>query len=448
MQQQTNPYYVEPMNLLPGVQALGGGMQHMAKQRVRQSALEKFKAGDYEAVADMIMKYPYLKQDIAAMTGMKDEEAKIIANLAKHAKVGNLGPLHAYAQKLNQSGFNAQPFLDMYEMGVDPTKKEEFQKNMDQIISVFAPDDFKKMIAAGKTGGDKSYKGQSAWFETPEGKQKAGLPIYKEGKFGIEFADVPTGYERLDEKGRTITDRLTENLMDRQNMNAEDAKKLANELNQKLNIEPLIKDAVTKAEIRAKSEEQQVQKLITDTVEVSKRLPDWRRVLTLMDRIENGVVTGGIAKWGKQIKDWLDLTKPPASLDEVTQILARDMLKQLKPLLGAQFSEKENKALEAIEAGISRSTAANINHIRNSIGQAEEAIKFAIPFAEERNQKDSVNIMNKYLEYTYDYSQDQKLKYAPSERFPEPEIEQSGPNRLTPEQREQLLKDAEILRNR
>jgi len=128
---------------------------------------------------------------------------------------------------------------------------------------------------------------------------------------------------------------------------------------------------------RGGAEEGRAQENITGALLAADALPQLRRTLGLLDEVE----TGGLA--GVMIKAKRLIGQESADEGELSFNLSKNVMKQLKPTFGAAFTEKEGRQLTAIEAGISKSPAANKKLIRLAIKITLNAIQ--------RGQRAAVN---------------------------------------------------------
>lgn len=87
------------------------------------------------------------------------------------------------------------------------------------------------------------------------------------------------------------------------------------------------------------------------------------RAIDLLDQVR----TGGYQSAKKSVTDFLGMT--PADEAEFAYLTGKTVLGQLKDTFGAQFTNEEAKRLESLEAGLGRSSEANmriLNRARNS----------------------------------------------------------------------------------
>lgn len=421
MQQQSNPYYVEPMNLLPGIQDLQSGMQSQAKQRIRQSAIEKFKSGDLEGMSELVLKHPWLKDDITAMTGVKDDQEKsMMSGIARNALIGNMQPLFDKASQLNESGKDSSPFLKMIYMAEENPK--EFKKNMEQMYALFDTDNFlkyKKGLEGGSTG-QRYIKGNSWTIKDEEGKESSMMQIFDRQtgeSFNVE-AEFPKG-KKTTVGGQTADEKfIDEILAEAMKQGIKGKAELQNFIDQmiaKRKYEPQIEQNIA----RKKAEEERAQKEINESITASNQLPDLRRALSLMDNIK----TGGLHEMIRIAKRYFNFTEEPANEGELSYILSKRVLAQLRPTLGSQFTENDRKRLENIESGFGTDTATNKALLRQAIGITERATRNAIKTAKKRNDEEAISKLNDNLEFVYDFSKDLDLSKPPSIRTnKEPQI--------------------------
>lgn len=105
--------------------------------------------------------------------------------------------------------------------------------------------------------------------------------------------------------------------------------------------------------IGVKGRAQRLQTLITDGVTLAEGSAVLRRALTLLDTVK----TGGIASLALKVKQLTGTES--ADEGDLTNLLLKNVLSQLRPTFGAQFTEREGALLTRIEASTGKSAPAN-----------------------------------------------------------------------------------------
>lgn len=107
---------------------------------------------------------------------------------------------------------------------------------------------------------------------------------------------------------------------------------------------------------------------IDSAFKVVDQVPLLTRTLELLELIETGGVDEAIIR-GAQA-----LGVESANVAELSFNLSKNVMKQLKPTFGAQFTEREGQMLIRIEAGIGKSTAGNIRLVKRALEVVGRAI--------------------------------------------------------------------------
>ena len=156
-----------------------------------------------------------------------------------------------------------------------------------------------------------------------------------------------------------------------------------------------IQKEVTGAQKEAESQEARIQDIIDKGYSAAETTPILRRSLELM----KGIKTGGFAGVKLKAKQYFGVQG--ADEAELSTNLARAAIAKLRQNLGAQFTERENKMLQRIEAGIGKSTQGNIRILEQSLTVANNSAKRAIRRARARGDKETVDeieaLMNESL---------------------------------------------------
>jgi hypothetical protein len=156
-----------------------------------------------------------------------------------------------------------------------------------------------------------------------------------------------------------------------------------------------IQKEVTGAQKEAESQEARIQDIIDKGYSAAETTPILRRSLELMKEVK----TGGFAGVKLKAKQYFGVQG--ADEAELSTNLARAAIAKLRQNLGAQFTERENKMLQRIEAGIGKSTQGNIRILEQSLTVADNSAKRAIRRARARGDKETVDeieaLMNESL---------------------------------------------------
>ena len=119
-----NPYYVEPANVMPGLQNLFQGIGNRAelmkaeskekeKMAVRQKVARLMQMGDLDGVREESIKNPWVAEDVSKSMGV---EWELMVSMARKVKLGQLTGSQALiegAEETIKKGGNAKPLMDM-----------------------------------------------------------------------------------------------------------------------------------------------------------------------------------------------------------------------------------------------------------------------------------------------------------------------------------------------
>lgn len=128
--------------------------------------------------------------------------------------------------------------------------------------------------------------------------------------------------------------------------------------------------------------------------EAGDGLAETNRTLELLDIVE----TGGIEKANLAAKQMFGIEG--ADEGELSNLLGKNVLSQLKVTFGSAFTENEGKRLERIDANYGKSTASNRRLLENAKKITERAVKRGIKEAERAGQDDVVAELSALLDAT------------------------------------------------
>lgn len=177
-----------------------------------------------------------------------------------------------------------------------------------------------------------------------------------------------------------------------------------------VDIEAMKKEAVKTAETRVKN-----YNALVDTGKAAMdNLPDVLRTLSLLQEVD----TGGWEGVKLRIKNFLGVEEDDEAV--LSNLLATNVLKQLRPTFGPQFTKQEGDWLKSIEANIGKSTEGNIAIMKKIFEKYKFYIDRTLKEAESRDipDKDVIN----YLTYGYERIDKEFPAAGPS-----PEVEAKTP---------------------
>ena len=150
---------------------------------------------------------------------------------------------------------------------------------------------------------------------------------------------------------------------------------------------------IESAKVAGTQGESRIQTVINDGYTASQTLPTIKRSIGLLD----GIKTGGFSKvqlWAKQA-----FGIESADEGELSNLLGKAVISQYRQVFGAQFTESEGEKLDTIEAGLGKSTEANIRVLNNVLKLAEKKVKLAKSLAEKRGDQDAILLMDTYSDF-------------------------------------------------
>jgi len=165
------------------------------------------------------------------------------------------------------------------------------------------------------------------------------------------------------------------------------------------------KSAEKEAESRAKSRSDRESADIESGSEAARVIPVFNRSLELL----NEVKTGGIAGAALKAKQFLGVES--ASEGELINALNQQVLMQLKPIFGAQFTKAEGDWLKAIEASEGKSTEANRRLLERGLSLAKKRVEIGIKAATAAKDFRAAKEMQDFIDFDLDVTnKDSKKK--------------------------------------
>jgi hypothetical protein len=151
-----------------------------------------------------------------------------------------------------------------------------------------------------------------------------------------------------------------------------------------------------------------------DTIDIgldaARNLATVRRGLEVLNTVE----TGGIDKASLIAKQFFGVES--ANEAELSSLLGKAVLGQLRSTFGAQFTEREGARLERIEAGFGKSTAGNRRLLKQTMQIMERAANRGIKAAESIEDADSAEEIRAGIEF--------RLQGDPADNVAQPTVGQ------------------------
>lgn len=134
---------------------------------------------------------------------------------------------------------------------------------------------------------------------------------------------------------------------------------------------------------------------ITDGLNAAETLPILKRADKLLDIVETGKPRQAL-QWGKK---WFGIQG--ANEAELDQLLGKQILKQLKPVFGSQFTEGEGRWLADMEANYGKSTVGNRALIRQGMSLVERRISIGMDAAKFAGDERTIKNITDWQEWTF-----------------------------------------------
>jgi len=145
---------------------------------------------------------------------------------------------------------------------------------------------------------------------------------------------------------------------------------------------------------RTKAQQTRIQVDIDDAISAAKGMAVVNRSIKLLDDLK----TGGFDAIKVRIKQTLGVES--ANEAELTANLGKQVLAQLRPIFGSQFTEREGATLTRIEAGFGKSTKGNIRLLNQLKQLIQRSAKRGIAAAKDTDDFRSALDIQDLLEFT------------------------------------------------
>lgn len=179
---------------------------------------------------------------------------------------------------------------------------------------------------------------------------------------------------------------------------------------------------VASSQVRSKEIEQRGQDIITKGLTAADGTSVLRRGIQLL----NGIETGGIDKVQLAAKNFFGIES--ADEGELSNLLGKAVLSQLRETFGAAFTAKEGDSLKTIDANIGKSPAANRRLLQNALRIAERAAQRGIDRAVEAKDFKTAQEIQESLDFV--------LEELPGPAVTAPGAQQSPPVQQAPAQQQ------------
>lgn len=154
-----------------------------------------------------------------------------------------------------------------------------------------------------------------------------------------------------------------------------------------------IKVTQKERETMAKANVTRKQGFIDSGIEAANGAANVSRALTLLDELK----TGGFDNFALKAKRLFGIEG--ADEGELSNLMGKAVLSQLKPIFGAAFTVTESNKLDALEAGFGKSTANNKRLLENSLKIINRAARRGIAAAEDQGDDFTANEIREALAF-------------------------------------------------
>jgi hypothetical protein len=461
-----NPFYVHPgMDMGPGLKGLGDVMQANRKaamirdekarvQGLRDEAAALYRAGDTEALAEFMIANPDVQKGVDEAHRFYDDETRkdFFESVMTVRDIVSRDPtnreaveatVNARIEMLQRRGVapsqwkDTMQFMEQYdtEMAKDPTG-QGIVDLMDNLAAVGAPKRFKEFKEAMRSGEDTGAGAGVAWGLYKAAVDEGWLP--EDGsepsimKFEQEMAAAKQPPARGQRAGTPFLVRDPEGNVKvmATTFDPEEGSYATEEMDVAEGTQFLTKLGETGAEASARAAEQAGETtsakaeatrqagIITSGVAAAESTAYLRRALELLDNVE----TGGIDYLKYHTKRMFGVESEDEG--ELSGLMGKAVLSQLRETFGAQFTEQEGKRLERIEANMGKSMAANKALLNQALSVANRAAGRAIDAAKARGDTRTVQDIEELLEFRLGI--DEAGAAVPGDPSPEGSVELPG----------------------
>lgn len=144
------------------------------------------------------------------------------------------------------------------------------------------------------------------------------------------------------------------------------------------------------AQVQGTQSETRLQNVINSGLRAAETIPTIIRSIDLL----KGIKTGGLSRAQLFASQVFGIES--ADEGELSNLLGKAVISQYREVFGAQFTEEEGKKLDRIEAGLGKSTEANLRVLNNVLTLAKAKADLARRLAKKRQDKDTLDLIDIY----------------------------------------------------
>ena len=426
MAQESNPFFVQPMgDITQGLQGLGtaiGGAYQMSQARseaerlqdLQMQAAQIYQSGDMEALRQFRLQNPELGAALAEEIGFRSEETKtnytnslmraltepesipkIVAARQAYLKAQGQTPEETGLTDSAMEQYAADPegFMESLELDLmllDPDKYEQYKSfTAEPEVDDDSTSDiknFNRYLELKKTDPEaaEAFGRSQGYITDPTG---TGVSKQKTAAFRVrdpETGEVGVAVGVFDPSSGTLTTQ-TATFEDYQIVST--LGETAMEQTEREIEQTRQEKIVTGAEEEAAS-------LITRGVLAAESTAPLRRAIELIEFVP----TGGFDAAALKAKQMFGIES--ADEGELSNMLGKAVLSQLRETFGAAFTEREGDRLNDIEASFGKSPEANKRLLEQTLAIAENTAQRALKAAEERGDTRMVEDIQGLLDFS------------------------------------------------
>ena len=276
------------------------------------------------------------------------------------------------AQAAAREGRDIQPFIDIYNVK-DPVARQQIAKTKLNELMLS-----QKLLGEAMGGGNKFQKGEGAIVTGEDGKQYFAIPKFNPETGGIETVMSPVGGTLVGKTG--LTPQQTADL------EVDTAFKTAmakiNAGTATADDQAYVAKKIEEAKTAGTTGATQAADYVSLGVEAVDNIPTVKDALNLLKTVSTGGKQSSAALWVKS-----NLGIESADEGELSYLLSKNVLQQLRPTFGAAFTKAEGDSMKEIESGIGRSNATNTRLLQRALSLYERSARRGL-LAAKKNKDD------------------------------------------------------------
>ncbi len=423
-----NPYYVRQGGSLAGLEGVSRSLiemtdRHKAEKAAavkqnrinlgRKEAMDAMRTNDPDKMYEIAVKYPefseslrdaakyysgkieknYINSSKEFLLDPTEDTLRKVLTQTRDLKVNEGAPVdvnedieaHVKAFRQDPAGVTAElrnGFIAAY-----PKKWEELQNAANPKGKSSA------RIAEYKLAKEQGYEGSFMDFRKAVANAGAGTKKQKTGAYIVKSPDgsvsIATGvFDPSTGKLTATSSPLGDNLQVVSRLGETPGEQTDRKIEERRGVEV------------AAGQEKRASALITRGLEAADATATIRRALKLLETVK----TGGLAALSLKTKRFFGIE--PAAAGELSNVLGKAVLSQLKETFGAAFTAEEGLRLKRISAAIGKPSAANKRLLTQTLRIAERTAQMAMKAAKKRGDDLAVEDISELLKFSLEDPED------------------------------------------